>query len=136
MLNTSRLTLLCVEDDPDISYVVKVALSLDANIAVHQVATSEDAWTALKNGLRPSLILLDDQLVGGSGTEFAMRLQQEKCFAELPHAFLTSAGLPRDLQRFEDTGAIGVIFKPFDPTTLADEIREMLERRTNFYLSI
>ena len=45
---------------------------------------------------------------------------------EFPVVFLTAKAMLSEIQRLKDLGAKGVVVKPFDPLTLAREIRTIL----------
>ena len=65
----AHLVVLCVEDDPDVRHIVKLALSLNGGIVSHQAATAEEAIGLMESGFAPDLVLLDDRLPGQSGSD-------------------------------------------------------------------
>jgi CheY-like chemotaxis protein len=44
--------------------------------------------------------------------------------------FLTARVQPSDIARYQELGSIGVVRKPFEPTALADTVRQMWSRAT------
>ena len=49
------------------------------------------------------------------------RLKLDPATADVPVVFITARSQPQEVQRFLSLGAVGVIAKPFDPMTLAEE---------------
>jgi two-component system OmpR family response regulator len=56
----------------------------------------------------------------------AMRV--DPALQAIPAVFLTARALPDEIARLMSLGAAGVLTKPFDPVTLARDIRVMLGR--------
>jgi len=57
------------------------------------------------------------------GYEVCRRLKGDGATARLPIVLLT-ARRDLDQQRLAETGAAGVVFKPFQPEALAQQVRE------------
>ena len=47
----------------------------------------------------------------------------------MPAVFLTAKALPSEVARYKKLGALDVIAKPFDPMTLADQVKWIWEKR-------
>jgi DNA-binding response OmpR family regulator len=114
--------ILCVEDDPDISAVLQLALDMVGGFEVRLCASGRVALDQM-TGFRPDLILLDVMLpdLDGPGTLEALRQLPEG--AALPVIFMTAKVQPEEVARYLSLGALAVIAKPFDPMTLAQDIR-------------
>lgn len=120
--------ILCVEDDPDIRMILDLALS---KMGGYQISLAEDAQQALKllDDCKPDLLLLDLMLPGMTGLEFFSLVRSRPNHAAIPAILLTaklSAQLPPE---YAQPGLLGVIAKPFDPITLADQIEALYQRR-------
>ena len=50
-------------------------------------------------------------------------LRELPAFAETPIVFMTAKVQPHEVQSYKDLGAVDVIPKPFDPMTLADQVK-------------
>ncbi len=120
------LVLLYVDDDDDIRTVVTLALSLDPAIALHVAASGQEALTAVAEGLYPDAIVLDVMMPGLDGPAVMERLRAMPAGATVPVIFMTARGRQADLDFYRARGAAGVIMKPFDPLTLAAEVRALL----------
>lgn len=117
-----------VEDDPDIGAIATLSLQLDPDLVVVAVPNGQAALDRLGETPRPDLILIDSHLPDMDGVTLS-RLISERLTAPIPIAFLTAAVRAVDRERYASTGAIGVIAKPFDPMSLAREVRGLLEAR-------
>lgn len=114
--------ILCVEDDPDIQAVIRLALERVGGFIVKLCMSGREALDSVA-GFRPDLILLDVMMPGmdGPGTLLALRRLPEA--ATLPVLFMTAKVQHDEVAHFLSLGALAVIAKPFDPMTLAQEIR-------------
>ena len=119
--------LLYVEDEPDIRGVAQVALQ---HIGGFELLVCESGEQAVREAVAfaPDMILLDVMMPGmdGPGTLRALRNLAE--LQAVPVAFMTAKVQPNEVAQFIAMGAVGVIAKPFDPMTLADQVRAMWVR--------
>jgi CheY-like chemotaxis protein len=76
----------------------------------------------------PDIILLDVMMPMMDGPATLSRLQENQRTATIPVVFMTARAQTRELDRFRALGAVGVIPKPFDPTTLAASLRNFVPR--------
>ena len=58
-----------------------------------------------------------------------MRLREDPATAGIPVIFLTAKAQKQEIERYLSLGANGVIAKPFEVETFADEIRRLVEGR-------
>ncbi len=119
--------ILYVEDEPDIQAVATIALE---NVGGYQLTICNDGPEALArlSESRAQLALLDVMMPGMDGPQLLQALRSTPEGARLPVIFMTARLQPEEIQEYLDLGAIGVIPKPFDPMTLADQVRELYER--------
>ncbi|MBE2259725.1 MAG: response regulator [Rhodobacteraceae bacterium] len=125
-MSRSLQKILCVEDDADIRTIAKLALEAVGGIAVELAASGEDALR-LAGEVHPDLLLLDVMMPGMDGPATLRALHAMPETAELPAIFLTARTQAGDVAALRALGAVGVITKPFDPMTLADQIRDIWE---------
>lgn len=71
-------------------------------------------------------IVLDVSMPEMNGFEVYEQLQSHPTTQAIPVIFLTAKVLPTDRDRFAQLGVAGVITKPIEPTTLTEEIAEIL----------
>lgn len=124
---TDTLKILYVDDEDDIREIAAIALELDPEITVKVCQSGSDALTTAPEWM-PDLILLDVMMPGMDGPETLGRLRLDPQTASIPVVFATARTQPEDLERFMRLGAAGVISKPFDPMTLAEQARDMLAK--------
>lgn len=116
------LRVLYVDDDDDIRDVVKIALSLDPDISALFLPSGRAALDAVES-FRPHIILLDVMMPVMDGPTTLAHLRQHQSGAPTPVVFVTARTQEREVERFLALGAAGVIAKPFDPMTLAAQVR-------------
>jgi len=112
---------LLVDDDADIRLIAEIALARIGGLAVSTAASTAEARVALAER-RPDAVLLDVELPDLDGPAFAAELAAGP-YADIPIVFLS--GYPMEDERRAPSIA-GAILKPFDPLTLAAEIKELL----------
>lgn len=122
----TRLSILHVDDEPDIREVAAFALDLDPKIDLTSAASGEAALALLEGGLRPDVILLDVMMPRLDGPGTLERLRKLEGLEETPVIFMTARVQASECDRYIDLGAIGVITKPFDPMTLAGQVSDLL----------
>jgi CheY-like chemotaxis protein len=117
-----NLYVLFVDDEPDIREIIDMALSLDPLFVLRACASGNDARAAAA-AWRPDLILLDVMMPGMDGPTTLAQLRADRRTATIPVVFMTARTQLRECERFKALGACGVIAKPFDPMTLALQVR-------------
>jgi len=75
----------------------------------------------------PELILLDVMMPRMDGPATLAQLRKNPRTSGIPVLFMTARAQTREVEQFIALGAQGVISKPFDPMTLADEVRSRLQ---------
>ncbi len=119
------IRILYVDDEPDLREIALLALSLDPGLDVRAAASGAEA-IAIVTDWMPHLVLLDVMMPGMDGPSTLSRLREDPRTAALPVVFITARAQPRDLQTFATLDARGVIAKPFDPISLAQQVRGFL----------
>ncbi|HEY8998206.1 MAG TPA: response regulator [Edaphobacter sp.] len=117
---------LIIDDEDDIREVA--ALSLEAT-AGWQVITAASGAQGIEVAIaeQPDVILMDVMMPGVDGPTTFRQMQQNAAIVHIPVLLLTAKVQGIDKRRFADLGVAGVLFKPFDPLTLADQISETLQ---------
>lgn len=117
--------ILYVDDDPDIREIVEMALGLDPDLEVRTCGSGTEGAELAATWL-PSLILLDFMMPVLDGPATLALLRQNPALGDVPVVFITARTSERDVQALLGTGAVGVLAKPFNPLSLADECRQFL----------
>jgi two-component system, OmpR family, response regulator len=119
--------ILHIEDDPEIRIIVDISLRLDPDFSVISVESSGEALSLVEQGpTPPSAILLDYHIGGVTGADLLHRLRATRNGATIPAIFLTARVHAHDVEQMMSAGAVGVLTKPFNPLTLASDIRTLL----------
>lgn len=117
---------LCVEDDPDIRLILEFSLATVGGLEVRCCAGGRAAL-AEAPAFRPDLVLLDVMMPGLSGPETLAALRELPVTRGVPVVFMTAKAMPDEVEQLLQYGATGLIVKPFDPMTLASDIRPFWE---------
>jgi CheY-like chemotaxis protein/HPt (histidine-containing phosphotransfer) domain-containing protein len=117
--------ILHVDNDPDIRNIVELSLGADPTFVVMSCSNGEDALAMAADRL-PDLILCDVQLPDIDGAAMLARLRAGPSTAKASVVFTAGRAATSELERLKSLGAVAVISKPLDPTTLAKTVRDHL----------
>lgn len=117
--------ILIIDDEDDIREVA--ALSLEAT-AGWQVLTANSGASGMELAAaeQPDAILMDVMMPEVDGPTTFRIMQQNPKIAHIPVLLLTAKVQGVDQRRFANLGVNGILFKPFDPLTLAQQISDIL----------
>lgn len=118
--------ILYVEDEPDIQAVAKLALEMVGGFTVKICSSGEEAMREAA-AFAPDMILLDVMMPGMDGPSTLKALRALPSLADVPVAFMTAKVQPPEVAQYKSLGARDVIPKPFDPMTLASQVRAIWE---------
>lgn len=118
-----QLSILSVDDDADHQVIIRLSLELDPHVAVVCAGSPTEAVHIAAN-VQFDLLLIDVVLPGMSGAELAEMLQTSGYGT--PIVFLTGMVSALSDRQPHRANVIGTILKPFDPLSLAEEVRGML----------
>jgi CheY-like chemotaxis protein len=117
--------ILIIDDEEDIREVA--SLSLEATAGWQVVTASSGArGIELAKQHQPDAILMDVMMPGVDGPTTFKQMQQTPEISHIPVLLLTAKVQGVDKRRFADLGVAAVLFKPFDPLTLAEQITRAL----------
>lgn len=117
--------ILIIDDEDDIRQVA--AMSLET-VAGWDVVTASSGAQGIRRAQaeQPDAILLDVMMPGMDGPSTFLELRRGPDTANIPVILLTAKVQGPDQKRFANLGVSGVLFKPFDPMTLAQQMSETL----------
>ncbi|TVQ71853.1 MAG: response regulator [Oceanospirillales bacterium] len=117
--------ILCVEDDLDIQFLLKLSLE---NLGGFEVIFASNGYEALKllDCAKPNLLIIDWMLPEMNGAQLLKKIREKEDHNYIKSILLTAKAninliLGNDCLLFDD-----VIIKPFDPLSLADQIKKFL----------
>jgi CheY-like chemotaxis protein len=124
-LHCKKMKVLVIDDEPDVRYVARLSLTRVGGMTVVEASSGEEGLERARSE-RPDCILLDVMMpgMGGAATLHALRNGEET--SAIPVVFLTARVTAADIEHLSGLGARGVMVKPFNPLTLADDLTAML----------
>ena len=118
--------ILLAEDEEDIRKVAQISLQFRGGWAVSLAIDGEDCLAKAAQE-RPDLILLDCMMPNLDGYETCRRLKADPALRQIPVIFLTAKSQESEVKKGLSLGAVGYLIKPFNPMSLAAEIKQILE---------
>ncbi|MDH3325952.1 MAG: response regulator [Gammaproteobacteria bacterium] len=124
MPDRELIKILYVEDEPDIAQVAKLALE---TVGGFTIEICENGQIALDKGpaFQPDLVLMDVMMPEMDGPTALQEMQKMPEFKDVPVIFMTAKVQPVEIAEYKALGAVDVIPKPFDPMTLAEQVRQV-----------
>jgi CheY-like chemotaxis protein len=116
---------LIVDDEDDIRELARISLERVGGLEV-VVASSGEEGVAMATSEQPDAVLLDAMMPGIDGPQTLERLKANAATAQIPVVFLTGSVQEFERDRFTALGAVAILPKPFDPMTLAKDLRACL----------
>ena len=117
--------ILIIDDEDDIREVAALTLETTAGWDILTASSGADGIRAAV-GAHPDAILMDVMMPGMDGPTTFRLMQQDPTVSGIPVLLLTAKVQGVDQRRFAGLGVAAVLFKPFDPLTLAAQISESL----------
>ena len=118
--------IMMVDDEPHIRRIGELSLRAVGKWTVVLAGSGPEA-VELARRERPDVILLDVMMPGMDGPATLAKLRDTEETARIPVIFLTAKAQRHEVERYRMLGAAGVLTKPFDPMTLPEEVRVILE---------
>lgn len=120
--------ILIIEDDKDISEVLKLQLQLKSYEPI-MASSFNEAIKYFKEKI--DLFLIDRMLPDSSGLEICQLLRKDPNHAETPIIMITAMAEPENIIEGLDAGADDYITKPFDINILHARVRAHLRRKSS-----
>ena len=119
--------ILYAEDEPDIQAIAKIALE---TVGGFELKICNNGEEALANAVSyaPDLLLFDVMMPGMDGPSAFKAIKEMPELANTPAIFMTAKVQPTEVAEYKAFGAIDVIAKPFDPMTLAEQIKTIWQK--------
>jgi CheY-like chemotaxis protein len=117
--------ILLVDDDENIRTVAMIGLEDMPGLEIVEASSGQQALD-LAQTTSPDLIVLDMMMPGMDGIQTFNQLRENDKTRDIPIIFMTAKVQSHEIESYTKLGVAGVITKPFDPLTLADEIRSFI----------
>jgi CheY-like chemotaxis protein len=119
--------ILIIDDEDDIREVAALSLQTTAGWEIVTACNGADGLRAAADCKPvPDAILMDVMMPDMDGPTTFRLMQQNPDLAQIPVLLLTAKVQGVDQRRFAGLGVSGVLFKPFNPLTLAAQVSEKL----------
>ena len=118
------MKILIIDDDADIRSIARLSLSRLGGMDVIEAASGGEGVRRAREET-PDVILLDMMMPTMDGVDTLAALRAQPATALTPVIFLT-ARAGEEAERLRALGAAGVLIKPFDPRTLAQDVRALV----------
>jgi len=113
-----------IVDDSDTNLAMAEE-ALEDHFNVMTLPSAERMFTLLGK-MTPDIILLDIEMPEMNGFEALERLKSDASYAKIPVIFLTGTINVSIQDKSEKLGAVGIISKPFTPSTLIERINSYI----------
>jgi CheY-like chemotaxis protein len=117
--------ILIIDDEDDIREVAALSLESVAGWSVFTACSGAEGIRTAQAEL-PDAILMDVMMPSMDGPTTFREMQRSPEIANIPVVLLTAKVQGVDQRRFAGLGVAGVLFKPFDPLTLAEQMASTL----------
>ena len=119
------MRVLIIDDEEDTRSIFSMSLNL---LGGAEVVEAESGARGLVKAAeeKPDVIVLDLLMPEMDGTATFYGLKQNPVTRHIPVIFMTVKGMFSEFDALKALGALAVITKPFDPTTLMDQIKKIL----------
>jgi len=119
--------ILCVDDDPDILNLARLALEIMGGFTVALCSSGEETLQTVIT-FRPDLILLDIMMPEMDGPTTLQKLREIPETLATPVIFFTARAKPEEIAQVKAIGGLDVIIKPFSPMALPETVRKIWEQ--------
>lgn len=123
-MSDDLVRVLYADDEEDILSVATLSLEMVGGLTVTTCASGAAALAEARRR-RPDLIMLDVMMPEMDGPTAVKHIRADPSLADIPVVLLTARVRGTEVDEYLALGADGVIPKPFDPMTLADEVRRI-----------
>jgi len=120
-----RLTVLVVEDDPQLAKLLDLYLRMD-NMQPRLASSRSEIAAALNQRPTPDLVLLDVMLPDISGFDVLTRMREHPAMKKIPVIVCTARATREAVLEGMQRGADGYVTKPFDAEVLQQAVKTVL----------
>jgi CheY-like chemotaxis protein len=121
-------TVLVVDDDDSIREIAEISLQLVGGMHVLTASGGVEALETLEQTRTrlPDVVLMDVMMPDMDGLTTFRHMQADPDIRHIPVILVTAKVQVGDRQVWDGLAISGVISKPFDPMTLAEQVGQML----------
>jgi two-component system OmpR family response regulator len=120
-----KFTVLVVDDDPDLTKLLKTYLSLEGFVP-RIAASGAELVRAFRQPPLPDLVLLDVTLPDANGFDALVKMRQHPVLKAVPVIMLTAEATREAVLKGLRAGADGYVTKPFEPDAVTMAVKAVL----------
>jgi len=120
------MKVLVIEDEDDIREIACMCLADDSSLDVIDAGSGAEGIQKAANE-QPDVILMDVMMPDMDGKQTFAALRKNPATSTIPIIFLTAKAMTSEVSELRALGAKGILVKPFDPLTLASQVRAIVE---------
>jgi CheY-like chemotaxis protein len=120
------MKVLIIDDEDDIRSVAALSLGILGGVDVVEAESGPDGINKAASE-KPDVILLDYMMPEMDGVTTLAQLRGRSDTSGIPVIFLTARAMSSEVEKLKQMGAKGILTKPFDPTSLATQVKAILE---------
>lgn len=124
-IKLKAMLLLCADDEEDIRTILEMSLALDPGIEA-EIVNGGQALLNRATERNWDAYVVDGSMPDVDGLEVCRQLKANPATASTPVIFLTGRSQKNQVEQAQAAGAAATIAKPFDPLSLAGEIRRIV----------
>jgi len=122
--------ILYAEDEPDVQTVVELTIQTMSDYDI-KVCDNGKILLDCVEEYNPDLILLDVMMPEMDGPTTFKNLQENEKTKNIPIIFMTAKAQSHEVENLKNSGAIGIITKPFDPLQLCSDLEKIWGKNNN-----
>ena len=130
LMGDEKKTILIADDDLEVLALVAHQLKAALDVEVLEASDGEEALEVAREH-RPDLVVLDVMMPAMSGWEVCRAIRDDADIAETGIIMLTGIGERLNEMTSPLYGADAYVDKPFEPSELAEVVRQLLGGRTS-----
>jgi CheY-like chemotaxis protein len=120
------MKILVVDDDNDILTVAECALAIDGSVTAKCLSTGKNIIKEIES-FNPDVVLLDVMMPELDGLAVLKIIRETESIKATPVILFTAKSVQNDAEFYKAKGAQGIIPKPFNPISLAAEVKQIWE---------
>jgi len=125
-MSTTKNSILIVEDDEEIAYLLKFMLEREGYAVAHAI-DGKEAIRLIDSMPVPKLVLLDVMLPYHDGFQLIDYIRRKESWQGIPVVMLTAKVKGDSIARALEAGADDYVAKPFQPVELMARLRRFLK---------
>jgi two-component system, chemotaxis family, chemotaxis protein CheY len=118
-------TVMIVDDSATVLMLLKEILS-NAGLETAAAGSAEEALAAIKNGVKPDLIITDLNMGALNGIQLVREVRRIPCYRFTPIVLLSTERQQAKRLEAKSAGATGWIVKPFKTEALLQAVKQLL----------